>query len=53
MELKVILAHILLNYDFQFPGGITTRPENVYFEVGVAPNTEAKLVFKKRQQQCW
>lgn len=53
MELKIMLAHILLNYDFRFPDGITTRPANVYVEVYVAPNTQAKLVFKKRPQQCW
>ena len=48
MELKVMLAHLLLNYDISFPAGITERPKNVMIHIGVLPDSKAKLVFTPR-----
>jgi hypothetical protein len=50
MQLKMLLAYILLNYDFHFPNGVTTRPENITFDAGIIPDPKAKLVFKRRTQ---
>jgi hypothetical protein len=47
MELKVMLAQILLGYDFKYPPDITTRPKDLLFELGVMPPS-VDLVFKKR-----
>jgi hypothetical protein len=49
MQLKMMLAYILLNFDFSFPDGIKTRPKNVTFDAGIIPDPKAKLVFKKRK----
>jgi hypothetical protein len=48
MELKVMLAHLLLNYDFSFPQGVTERPKNLTIYSAVIPDTKAKLVFTPR-----
>jgi len=35
MELKLMLAHIILEYDISYPPGITTRPKNILFTNGI------------------
>ena len=50
MQLKIVIAYILLNYDFHFPNGVTARPDNILFDAGIIPDPKAKLVFKRRTQ---
>jgi hypothetical protein len=52
MELKIMLAHLLLNYDFSFPEGVTERPKNLVIYGAVVPDTKAKLVFTPRVNQA-
>ena len=46
-ELKVMLAHILLNYDVKIANG-GGRPENMWFGRSSLPNTKAEVLFRKR-----
>lgn len=46
-QIKAIMAHILLNYDFKM-GGDGTFPPNVHFGPLVIPNQNAQLVFRRR-----
>ncbi|KAF8973287.1 cytochrome P450 [Flammula alnicola] len=48
MELKIMLAHILLEYDISYPSGIIQRPKNVVFNGAIIPDTKAHLIFKPR-----
>ncbi|KAF8070155.1 cytochrome P450 [Lyophyllum atratum] len=49
MELKIMLAHILLKYDISLPSGITTRPANTTFNGAIIPDSKAQIVFTRRQ----
>ncbi|KAJ7065402.1 cytochrome P450 [Mycena amicta] len=49
IELKAILAHILLNYDIKLEDEAKGRPENQYIASACLPNEKAKVLFKKRQ----
>ena len=46
-ELKVMLAHILLNYDVKIANG-GGRPEDMWFGRYCLPNTKAEVLFRKR-----
>ena len=46
-ELKVMFAHILMNYDVKFEDGI--RPLNRYFDEIVMPDTSAQVMFRKQR----
>ncbi|KAJ2993668.1 hypothetical protein NUW58_g1773 [Xylaria curta] len=46
-QIKIILAHILLNYDFKFEDGIVERPKNIMFEVNVLADPSIKVLFKR------
>jgi hypothetical protein len=48
VELKLMLAHILLEYDISYPAGVTERPKNVVFNGAIIPDTKAHLVFRPR-----
>jgi hypothetical protein len=48
MELKMMLAHIILSFDVQYPEGIRTRPKNRTFDGAIIPDTQTKLIFKAR-----
>jgi hypothetical protein len=48
MELKIMLAHILLNYDIKFASGTTKRPTNTTFNGAIIPDTKAEMVFIPR-----
>jgi len=50
MELKQMLAQILLNYDFALPAGMTERPKNICFDGSYFPDLRANLVFKRRKE---
>ncbi|KAF7352017.1 hypothetical protein MVEN_01163900 [Mycena venus] len=45
-ELKLMLAHILENYDLKLDG--PTRPPNEWFGTLAAANRTAKVLFRKR-----
>jgi len=47
MELKIILAQLLLNYDFSLPPN-TSKPKNKTFQYVVIPDTKAKISFRPR-----
>lgn len=48
MELKAILAYILLNYDMKL-GGDGSRPQDVYIATGMMPAPRGRVLFKKRE----
>ncbi|KAF8888638.1 cytochrome P450 [Infundibulicybe gibba] len=48
MELKIMLAHILLNYDFALPPGQTERPKTFEMNGGIVPDPKAHLIFTRR-----
>jgi hypothetical protein len=48
-ELKLMLAHLVVNYDVQFENSSHIRPPNVYFSNSCVPNPTAKVCFRKRQ----
>lgn len=48
MELKLMLAHIFLEYDISYPAGVTERPKNVVFNGAIIPDTKALLIFRPR-----
>lgn len=47
-EIKMIMVHLLMNYDFKFPDGITERPESFATETQCLPNHTAKVCLKGR-----
>jgi len=51
MELKVMLAQLLLDYEFYYPEERATRPKNIYFELGIIPDPSVKLVFRRRTEK--
>ncbi|KAH9923131.1 cytochrome P450 [Epithele typhae] len=48
-ELKVLIAYIILNYDFKLAAGATTRPENLYIDDSVVPNPTVEIMFRRRE----
>ncbi|KAL7271521.1 hypothetical protein RUND412_005713, partial [Rhizina undulata] len=44
-ELKILMSHIILNYDFKVENG--TRPANIYAGSACIPHPTAELLFKK------
>ncbi|KAI0200935.1 cytochrome P450 [Astrocystis sublimbata] len=46
-QIKIILAYILLNYEFNFENGVIGRPKNIMFEVNVLADPTIKVLFKK------
>ncbi|PYI24536.1 cytochrome P450 [Aspergillus violaceofuscus CBS 115571] len=54
-EIKLIMAHFLLHYDFQFAGGRTKRPENYTFELQNMPDETVEVLIRRRKNplpQC-
>jgi len=47
MQVKMVLAYILLNYDIAYPG-VASRPEKINIAGTIIPDTKARLVFKRR-----
>ncbi|KIL60569.1 hypothetical protein M378DRAFT_167933, partial [Amanita muscaria Koide BX008] len=47
-ELKVMLAHVLLNYDIKMADG-GGRPKDWQFGIFTGPDTNAKILFRKRR----
>ncbi|MCJ1263410.1 hypothetical protein MMC22_003280 [Lobaria immixta] len=48
-EIKQIMVHLLMNYDFKLPDGQTTRPMNEPCETQLIPNHVAKVLIRKRK----
>ncbi|KAL8762824.1 MAG: hypothetical protein Q9184_001259 [Pyrenodesmia sp. 2 TL-2023] len=48
MELKMLLAHLLLKYEFCFPRGTAGRPANLVIDEFLGPNPWAKVLVRKR-----
>ncbi|KAI1132848.1 cytochrome P450 [Nemania abortiva] len=46
-QIKIILAHVLLNYDLKFEEGVIGRPKNPMFEVNVLADPTVKVLFKR------
>ncbi|PPR07416.1 hypothetical protein CVT26_013732 [Gymnopilus dilepis] len=51
MELKIMLAHILLEYDISYPPCVNQRPSNATFNGAIIPDTKARIIFKPRGHQ--
>ncbi|KAK2596419.1 hypothetical protein N8I77_013310 [Diaporthe amygdali] len=51
VQIKVVLANILLKYDISFPPGQTERPKNIYKGGLVRPDPRQKLLFVPRDEQ--
>ena len=47
-EIKMILVHMLLEFDFRFPDG-KSRPESLEFETQNLPDRTATILLKRRQ----
>lgn len=47
-EVKLILALLLLRYDFRYPDG-QSRPRNLNADENVFPEMSARLLIKKRE----
>ncbi|KAL0262791.1 hypothetical protein SLS55_001764 [Diplodia seriata] len=47
-EIKMILAHLLLNFDFAYPEG-KGRPRNLSADENVYPDPEARLLMRRRE----
>lgn len=46
-EIKVILCHLILNYDIKLQDG-EGRPKNIFTEGGMIPDMKGKVLLKKR-----
>ena len=47
LEIKMMLCHLLLNYDLKYPEG-AGRPVNLRADDNIFPNPRAKLLLSKR-----
>jgi hypothetical protein len=49
MELKIMVAHILLRYDVSLPPGAISRPKNIIFNGAIVPDPKAHLILTPRR----
>jgi hypothetical protein len=49
-EVKAMLSHILLTYDFRLADGVKESPQPHWTNGGRTPNAFARMEFRKRQQ---
>lgn len=47
-EIKMIMVHLLMNYEFKFPKGVTERPTSFAAETQFLPNHIARVMLKGR-----
>ena len=47
MELKAIMAYLLVNYEIKFDG-TGQRPENQYLGVNIRPDSSRRVLFRRR-----
>jgi cytochrome P450 len=50
-EVKLILARLLSQYEFQFPERIQSRPKNLYADENVFPDPNANVMIRIRRGQ--
>ena len=50
--MKLLLATIILDYEFEFPKGQSARPSNAVMDLHVLPDMKQKIILKKRQSQA-
>ena len=48
--MKLLLATLILEYDFGFPEGQSVRPVDVVMDLHVLPNMKQKIILNKRQR---
>lgn len=46
-EVKVLLAQLLLEYDFKMPNGLTERYADLDFGMSVMPDPSKEIMFKR------
>lgn len=49
VEMKLILAHLLIHYEFKFPDGQVSRPANVHVDERIWPDREQRVGFCVRK----
>lgn len=47
-EIKMVMAHLLLNYDFKFEDPNAQRPKNISFELQNSPDLGVKVLLRRR-----
>lgn len=47
-EIKILLSHLLMEYDFKFEKQGDGRPANRFFDLALMPDMAGKVVFRKR-----
>ncbi|KAI1359992.1 cytochrome P450 [Xylaria arbuscula] len=48
-QIKLVLYHLLIEYDFKFPNGQTERPKNWVKDEKTGPNMEQPILFRRRK----
>ncbi|KAK1221510.1 hypothetical protein PQX77_015629 [Marasmius sp. AFHP31] len=49
-EFKLLLSHIVLNYDVEFPDDQDAKfPDPIFVGTTMLPNNKSKVLFRKRQ----
>ena len=51
-EIKMIMAFLIMHYDFKFPSERKTRPRSVSYETQYLPDQTATVLLKKRPSPC-
>ena len=51
-EIKMIMAYLLMHYDFKFPDEQKIRSPSLTFETQYVPDHKATLLFKRRPGPC-
>ena len=46
--MKLFVANLLLEYDFEFPKGQTSRPSNIQRDVDIRPDFDQMIIVKER-----
>lgn len=50
-EIKMVMAHFLLNYDFKFADSNAQRPKNIPFELQNSPDVNVEILLRKRRPE--
>ncbi|KAI0424551.1 cytochrome P450 [Xylaria sp. FL1042] len=50
-QIKLVLYHLLIQYDFKFPNGQTERPKNWVKDEKTGPNMEQLILFRHRKDR--
>ena len=48
--IKQLLALLILEYDFRFPGEQKERPPNAYLDERIIPSTKQLMEFRRKKQ---